>query len=167
MAKRIDREDLLYPTRFTVFNPPVRSTLDRKPKSSKPIRFKRQDPEYVAYCKNIQIHGTNLVPREKKDTLKREKDEEQHKRDSTKHLFKLLDINIGSFAIIKTDDEFISKMPISVHGFVVVFKRVDADNYCAIIENISDELYASGEWNRLKEEAIAMTEEAVADEFGD
>ena len=58
-------------------------------------------------------------------------------------------------------------MPISVHGFVVVFKRVDADNYCAIIENISDELYASGEWNRLKEEAIAMTEEAVADEFGD
>ena len=76
MAESIDREDLLYPTRFTVFNPPVLTTLDREPKSSKPIRFKRQDPEYVAYCKNIQIHGTNLVPREKKDTSKQEKDEE-------------------------------------------------------------------------------------------
>lgn len=82
-------------------------------------------------------------------------------------MFKLVDLAIGVFAIVKTSDGD-SKMPMTAHGFIQVCDRIEKD-YVAILLNgeMSKELEASNEVESLKKEAIELTEEAVADEFSD
>lgn len=82
-------------------------------------------------------------------------------------MFKLADLAIGLFAIVKASDGD-SKMPMTVHGFIQVSDRT-AKDYVAILLNgeMSKELQASNEVESLKKEAIELTEEAVADEFSD
>ena len=82
-------------------------------------------------------------------------------------MFKLVDLAIGLFAIVKASEED-SKMPMTAHGFIKVSDRI-AKEYVAILLNgkMSKELEASNEAESLKEKAIELTEEAVADEFGD
>jgi len=56
---RVPRDELLYPTKETSFDPPVRSILDRVPNSSKPVKYKCLDPDYVKYKRSI-ITGTQI-----------------------------------------------------------------------------------------------------------
>lgn len=91
-------------------------------------------------------------------------------KESKCNKFKLFELSIGHFAVIKSDVETV-RMPINVYGFIIVFmdNMIDNCKYKAIMESnwVSDELEASNEIERLKQEAILITIEAVADEFGD
>lgn len=82
-------------------------------------------------------------------------------------MFKLMWWTVDTYAIVKASDGD-SKMPITAHGFIQVSDRI-AEDYVAILLNceISKELEESNEVESLKKEAIELTEEAVADEFGD
>lgn len=81
-------------------------------------------------------------------------------------MFKLFPLSIGQFAIVKTDKAE-PKLPISVHGFLHVFED-SSQQYFALLEKemMSKELFESDQLYSLKEEAIHLTEEAVADEIG-
>lgn len=57
------REKMLNPTRYTSFNPPVLSTIERESASAKPIR-RKWDSAYLEYCRSIQHYGTNLITQE-------------------------------------------------------------------------------------------------------
>lgn len=81
-------------------------------------------------------------------------------------MFKLLNLSISYFAIVKTEEKL--NMPISVHGFIqVIF--TDSYEFFALIEKdmMSKELIESGEIDSLKEKAIDLTKETVDEEFGD
>ena len=83
-------------------------------------------------------------------------------------MFKLVDLAIGLFAIVKSSDG--DSMPMTAHGFIqVIDHNITKGNYVAILLNgaMSKELETSNEVEPLKREAIELTEEAVADEFGD
>lgn len=81
-------------------------------------------------------------------------------------MFKLVELSIGLFAIVKASDED-AKMPITAHGFIQVSDRVAECIAFLLHEKMSSELEASNELESLKEQAIELTEEAVDDEFGD
>ena len=77
-------------------------------------------------------------------------------------MFRLIELSIGSFAIVKEDE--CGGMPMKMHGFIRVFEnkgKYVAHTPC----DISEMLKESGEIEVLKAEAIEATEEAVADEF--
>ena len=80
-------------------------------------------------------------------------------------MFKLLDIFIGSFAIVKASADM--KMPVEVHGFIRVISNDDESKYLAfVVDNkMSKELIESEEIEFLKAEAIHRTQESVYDEF--
>ena len=81
-------------------------------------------------------------------------------------MFKLVELSIGWFAIVKANDET-SDMPINAHGFIQVCDNFDEEYFALLPKGTSKELLESGEIEALKKEAIELTEEAVADEFGD
>lgn len=80
-------------------------------------------------------------------------------------MFKLIDLAIGLFAIVKTSEET-SDMPIIAHGFIKVSDCI-ASERTAILLKMSNELAESSEVEFLKREAIKLTEDAIADEFSD
>ncbi len=84
-------------------------------------------------------------------------------------LFKLIQIAIGVFAIVKASDAENKEFPINVHGFIRIVDSVESDKFNAVCNTnmISEDLSKSKEIDKLKEEAIAITGEAVADEFSD
>lgn len=81
-------------------------------------------------------------------------------------MFKLVDVSIGLFMVVR-ENASMYNMPIDVHGFI----RVDENSYNELFTNfpygMSKELLESNELDNLRKEAIEMTREAVADEFGD
>lgn len=77
--------------------------------------------------------------------------------------FKLVELSIGYFAIVKANVET-SVMPINVHGVIKVTDKITKYN-SILLREVSKELLESGEIESLKREAIEETEEAVADEF--
>ena len=83
-------------------------------------------------------------------------------------MFKLIDLTIGSFAIVKASGNEGNSFPIIVHGFIQVVDD-GKGNYIAVsqADKMSDELIKSNEVENLKEEAIKRTIEDIADEFGD
>ncbi len=84
---------------------------------------------------------------------------------STK-LFKLFELSIGSYAVVEADENT-SSFPFKIHGFITVIQLKDNSYYVFLRKDGSNELMVSGEVDALKELAVQLTEEAVADEFGD
>ncbi len=84
---------------------------------------------------------------------------------STK-LFKLFELSIGNYAVVEADENT-SSFPFKVHGFINVIQVKDNSYYVFLRKDGSNDLMRSGEVNALKELAVKLTEEAVADEFGD
>ena len=80
-------------------------------------------------------------------------------------MFKLIDLSIGSFAIVKEGESRTNTFPMNVHGFIKVMNI--QKNLVAILlpGEVSDELKQSGEVEALKKKALEEAEEAVADEF--
>ena len=79
------------------------------------------------------------------------------------NLFKLAEISIGYFAIVEADEDT-EKFPYKVHGFLTVLETNKHSYYVLLRKGCSDELKQSGEIESLKESAIELTEEAIADE---
>ena len=80
-------------------------------------------------------------------------------------MFRLIEVSIGSFAIVKEDESIV--MPIEVHGFIHVIEYPKGKIKAYALPNISNFLKESGEIEELKEEALETTMESVAEEFGD
>ena len=83
-------------------------------------------------------------------------------------MFKLVQLSIAYFAIVKTNVET-DTMPINVHGFIKVFESTCGgfEYETILLKGLSKELIDSGEIEALKNEAIEQTKEAIADEFPD
>lgn len=82
-------------------------------------------------------------------------------------LFKLIELQLGYFAIVKAEESY--DMPITVHGHLITYDCSDVEGGTAILANgeMSKELKESNELEMLIKEAIELTVEAVADNFGD
>ena len=80
-------------------------------------------------------------------------------------MFRLIELSIGNFAIVKKEES--EAMPINVHGFIHVLEYPRGKYKAYSLPNISKLLKESGEMEALKAEALETTEEAVAEEFGD
>lgn len=80
-------------------------------------------------------------------------------------MFKLIDLQIGSFAIVKEVESQNCNFPMNIHGILRVMYI--HKKYVAVLlpNNASEELEQSGELETLKKKAIELTEEAVADEI--
>lgn len=80
-------------------------------------------------------------------------------------MFALIDLSIGSFAIVKEVEARPNTFPMNVHGFINVVSV--QENMAAVLlpPQASDELIQSGEVEALKKKALELTEEAIADEF--
>lgn len=85
-------------------------------------------------------------------------------------MFKLFELSVSLFAVVKADEDT-SRLPITAHGFIQVsdlsailpdFKWPAAS---LIDLKMSEELKESGELESLKEQALELSKEAVADEF--
>lgn len=80
-------------------------------------------------------------------------------------MFTLIDLSIGSFAIVKEVEARPNAFPINIHGFIKVM-NINENMVALLLPNqASEELIQSGEVETLKKKALEMTEEAVADEF--
>ncbi len=71
-------------------------------------------------------------------------------------MFKLIQLTVGFFAIVKASEEE-STMPINAHGFIQV-SEPNAKKCVAIIIKMSAELAKSNELKFLKERATEITE---------
>lgn len=82
-------------------------------------------------------------------------------------MFELVELTIGAFIIVKSEDFEDQKFPVNVHGVLNVIEL--KENYVALLVkgNISNELANSNELEDLKKKAIELTKEAIADEFSD
>lgn len=90
------------------------------------------------------------------------------KQGEISNMFKLVELSIGYFAIVKSYVET-DTMPINIQGFIqVIENKVNGMQYEAVsLKGLSKELIDSGEIEALKNEAIEQTKEAIADEFPD
>lgn len=83
-------------------------------------------------------------------------------------MFKLIELTIGSFIIVKANDFEDQKFPVNVHGVLNVVE-VNENKYVALLVkgNISNELANSNELEELKNKAIELTDEVLSEEFSD
>ena len=79
-------------------------------------------------------------------------------------MFKLKDLSLSFFAIVKEDKKIEKGQPFASYGFIHV---LDCDAEIAMEIEISDELRNSGELNDLILEAIELTREYIDEEFAD
>ena len=79
-------------------------------------------------------------------------------------MFKLKDLALSFFAIVKEDETVEKGNPFLAYGFVHV---LDCDAEIAMESEISDELRESGELDELILEAIQLTREYIDEEFAD
>lgn len=82
-------------------------------------------------------------------------------------MFKLIDLSIGSFVIVKDKESRPDTFPLTIHGFIKVMNI--KEKLVAVVHpsKVSVELEQSGELEELKKKALEETEEAIADEFSD
>ena len=71
-------------------------------------------------------------------------------------MFKLIELTVGFFAIVKTKDSN-SALPITAHGFIQVSDPIEKKCVAVLIKS-SKELEASNELKFLKKQAIEITE---------
>ena len=81
-------------------------------------------------------------------------------------MFELMQICLNIFAIVKKE-ETLNVFPVNVHGFIEVNDFVDDEYYCLEMTGMSQELEESGELEKLQKDAVEITEESIAEEFGD
>lgn len=83
-------------------------------------------------------------------------------------LFKLIDLSIGSFAVVKASNGESDAFPINVHGFIQVVNSGEG-KYISILraDRASEELVQSNEVKNLKKEAVKRTIEEISGKLGD
>lgn len=81
-------------------------------------------------------------------------------------MFKLVELYLGNFAVVK-ENVNMSDMPVVIHGLIRVDENSNNEFFTNFPNGVSKELLESNELDNLRREAIELTEEAIADEFGD
>lgn len=77
-------------------------------------------------------------------------------------MFKIIDLSIGLFAIVKAEEKELA-LPINVHALIEV-SLVNGKYEALLLQGkMSKELKESNEVEKLKREAIELTEEYVGD----
>ena len=83
-------------------------------------------------------------------------------------LFKLMNLTVGSFAIISANDEEKGTFPVNVHGFIQVINNGNG-KFLPIMraDMVSAELAQSNEVDELKKQAVEKTINDIADAYSD
>ena len=77
-------------------------------------------------------------------------------------MFKLVELNIGSFVVVK-ENANISEMPVNIHGIIQVEEHLNDEYFTNFPYGMSKELLESNEVAALRKEAIDITIENIAD----